>query len=128
MLIPMDTLPLRITKFDGRRNSYSAAERLRAELETWGISADVHEGYRLALAWVWVDLVVWCDVERFWWRTGWDEERKRAIYAWHPVADLGRAVRRIAFRYAELREGHPLSASVRAALKEEPDRRPAWPL
>ncbi|MFI7706291.1 hypothetical protein [Nonomuraea sp. NPDC049480] len=128
MLFSMDALPLHVTKFDSRWNSSSAAERLRAELETRGISADVHEGYRLALVWVWVGLVVWCDGEGFWWRTGWDEGRKRAVYAWHPVADLGRAVRRIAFRYAELREGHPLSALVRAALEEEPEPRAEWPL
>ncbi|GAA3215918.1 hypothetical protein [Nonomuraea helvata] len=124
----MDTLPPRVAKFDSDRNSYSVAERLRAELETRGISAEVHKGYRLALVWVWVGLVVWCDGERFWWRTGWDEGRKRAVYVWHPVADLARAVRRIAFRYAELREGHPLSTLVRAALEEELERRAALPL
>ncbi|MGP3920161.1 hypothetical protein [Nonomuraea sp. 10N515B] len=98
------------------------------ELENRGISADVHEGYQLALVSVWVGLVVWCDGERFWWRTGWDEGRKRAVYAWHPVADLSRAARRIAFRYAELREGHPLSAIVRVALERESEHRAALPL
>ena len=37
------------------------AERLRRELEQYGVAADVHEGFGLALVSVWVDLVVWTD-------------------------------------------------------------------
>ncbi len=74
------------------------------------IAADTHDGYGMALVSVWVGLVVWCDGEWFWWRSGWDERRKRAVYARHPAMDPSRAARRIAFRYADLREKRPLSA------------------
>ncbi len=92
------------------------AEELRAELGRLGIKADVHDGYGLALVSVWVGLVVWCKDDRYWWRTGWDARRHRPVYAWHPAMDTPRAARRIAFRYAELREAHPpseLTAGVR---------------
>ncbi|MGA4989521.1 hypothetical protein [Nonomuraea bangladeshensis] len=74
----------------------------------YGIQADLHAGYDLALVSVLVGLAVWCDGDRFWWRTGWDAERKRAIYAWHPAIEPERAARRIAFRYADLRAERPL--------------------
>ncbi|WP_370028601.1 hypothetical protein [Planotetraspora sp. GP83] len=45
------------------------AERLRVELERYGVAADVHEGYGLALASVWIDLVVWTDGRWFRWRS-----------------------------------------------------------
>ncbi|MFC6578129.1 hypothetical protein [Planomonospora parontospora] len=80
-----------------------AAEDLREALEREGITADVHDGYGLALVSVWVGLIVWCDGERFWWRTGWDDRRQRFTYAWHPAADPVRAARRVAFRYTALR-------------------------
>lgn len=80
-----------------------SAELLQRELRYSGIDADVHDGYGLALVSVWVGLVVWCDGGRFWWRTGWNPERHRVIYAWHPADDPFRAARRIARRYAELR-------------------------
>ncbi|WP_436757761.1 hypothetical protein [Streptosporangium sp. V21-05] len=86
-----------------------AAEELRTELGRLGIKADVHDGYGLALVSVWVGLVVWCKDDRYWWRTGWDARRHRPVYAWHPAMDAVRAARRIAFRYAELREIHPPS-------------------
>ncbi|MFI6183983.1 hypothetical protein ACIA8R_51220 [Nonomuraea sp. NPDC051191] len=80
------------------------AESLQAELQCVGIAADVHDGYGLALVSVWVGLVVWCDGERFWWRIGWDDRRKRCVYAWHPALDPSRAARRVAFRYGDLRQ------------------------
>ncbi|MEU7832967.1 MULTISPECIES: hypothetical protein [unclassified Nonomuraea] len=90
-----------------------SADLLRQTLQTeHGIQADIHVGYDLALVSVWVGLVVWCDGHRFWWRTGWDPERKRPVYAWHPAIEPGRAARRIAFRYADLRADHPLSQAI----------------
>ncbi|WP_157549174.1 hypothetical protein [Nonomuraea candida] len=83
-----------------------SAELLRDALRRDGINSDVHDGYGLALVSVWVGLVVWCDGERFWWRTGWNTDRRRVIYAWHPARDPFRAARRIAMRYAELRSRH----------------------
>ncbi|MBF8192168.1 hypothetical protein ITP53_42125 [Nonomuraea sp. K274] len=80
-----------------------SAEILQEALRRDGINADVHDGYGLALVSVWVGLVVWCDGARFWWRTGWNSERRRVIYAWHPASDPFRAARRIALRYAEIR-------------------------
>ncbi len=82
------------------------AERLAAALALQGIATDVHDGYGLALVSVWVDLVVWCNHERYWWRVGWDEARKRVVYAWHPATDPLRAANRIARRYAELQRKH----------------------
>ncbi|MEV4113701.1 hypothetical protein [Nonomuraea sp. NPDC049695] len=89
------------------------AELLQQALAQRGIAADVHAGYGLALVSVWVGLIVWCDGYRFWWRTGWDPDRKRAVYAWHPAIEPGRAARRVAFRYADIRAGHPLSPMIR---------------
>lgn len=86
-----------------------SAEVLREALLTeHGISADTHAGYDLALVSVWVGLVVWRDGEWFWWRAGWDEERKRVVYARHPATEPSRAARRVAFRYADLRRQHSL--------------------
>ncbi|MET9336512.1 hypothetical protein [Nonomuraea sp. NPDC003804] len=88
-----------------------SADILRdALLREHDIPADTHDGYGMVLVSVWVGLVVWCDGEWFWWRSGWDERRKRAVYARHPAIDPSRAARRIAFRYADLREKRPLSA------------------
>ncbi|GAA3447789.1 hypothetical protein [Planomonospora venezuelensis] len=88
--------------------SVIAAEELQTELERQGIAADVHDGYGLALVSVWVDLVVWSDGECYWWRTGWNTERRRTIYAWHPATDPVRAARRVARRYEDLRGTQPL--------------------
>ncbi|WP_030924352.1 hypothetical protein [Streptosporangium amethystogenes] len=82
------------------------AESLQAELDRLKISSDVHDGYGLALVSVWVGLVVWCDGDRFWWRTGWDVRRGRFVYAWHCSTEPARAARRVAFQYAHLREHH----------------------
>ncbi|WP_326826033.1 hypothetical protein [Streptosporangium sp. NBC_01756] len=87
----------------------AAIEWLKRELEALGIVADTHHGDRVALLSVWVDLVVWCDGHTYWWRVSWNAARQRATYARHPATEPGRAARRIAFRYAELRETHPLS-------------------
>ncbi|MEV6862719.1 hypothetical protein AB0M44_17190 [Streptosporangium subroseum] len=92
-----------------------AAEELRTHLEQQGITADVHDGYGLALVSVWVGLVVWCKDDRYWWRTGWDAQRQRFTYAWHPATDPIRAARRVAFRYAELRKIHPPSELMAGA-------------
>ncbi|HUR01093.1 MAG TPA: hypothetical protein VM347_00995 [Nonomuraea sp.] len=88
---------------------YHSAELLRQMLGRNGIASDVHEGYGLALVSVWVGLVVWCDGQYFWWRTGWNAERHRVIYAWHPAIDPERAARRISMYYASLRAMQPIS-------------------
>ncbi|WP_433367661.1 hypothetical protein [Streptosporangium sp. CA-115845] len=51
-------------------SAVEAAEELREALAQYGIAADVHDGYGLALVSVWVDLIVWCREGQFWWRTG----------------------------------------------------------
>jgi hypothetical protein len=96
----------------GMASSYalSSAECLRRVLRSRGCVADVHDGYGLALVSVWVGLVIWCDGERFWWRSGWDERRNRAVYAWHPSTDPDRAADRIRRRYEQLRTSHGLPA------------------
>ena len=97
-----------------------SAEVLQDVLRSNGIDSDVHDGYGLALVSVWVGLVVWCDGWRFWWRTGWNAERHRVIYAWHPVSDPFRAARRIAMRYAELRSQENPVGSVPLGTSAEP--------
>lgn len=94
-----------------------SAELLQDALRRDGINSDVHDGYGLALVSVWVGLVVWCDGGRFWWRTGWNVDHHRVIYAWHPASDPFRAARRIAMRYAELRSRQ---TSIRSATSAEP--------
>lgn len=89
-----------------------AAARLQEALKDHGITADVHDGYGLALVSVRVGLVVWCDSHRYWWRTGGDTRRKSVMYAWHPVIEPVRAARRVAFRCAELSRHHPHSQVV----------------
>jgi hypothetical protein len=90
-----------------------SADLLRRTLQTeHGIQADIHAGYDLALVSVCVGLAVWCDGDRFWWRTGWDPKHKRAVYAWHPAIEPERAARRIAFRYTDLRADHSLSQAI----------------
>ncbi len=89
-----------------------AAEALADALAARGISADVHDGYGLALVSVWVGLVVWCHDGRYWWRSAWDARRQRVIYAWHPYTEPAGAAHRIALRYARLRESQPLCAPI----------------
>ncbi|NUW44863.1 hypothetical protein [Nonomuraea rhodomycinica] len=93
-------------------SSLDAAAHLQRELNHLGIPSDVHDGYGLALVSVWVGLVVWCDCERYWWRTGWDPGRKRAIYAWHPILEPARAAGRVARRYADVRQSHRWSNEI----------------
>ncbi|WP_343955188.1 hypothetical protein [Nonomuraea longicatena] len=90
-----------------------SAERLRDVLRAaHEIEADVHNGYGLALVSVWVGLVVWCDPNRFWWRLYWNAWQRRPVYAHHPVTDVTRAARRIALRYADLRQAQALCDPV----------------
>ena len=95
--------------------SLEAAEQLRQELSHLGIASDVHDGYGLALVSVWVGLVVWYRHDGFWWRTGWDADRKRAVYARHPLHEPERAARRVAYRYAEVRRSYPPPALIDGA-------------
>ncbi|MEU7832756.1 MULTISPECIES: hypothetical protein [unclassified Nonomuraea] len=95
--------------------SLDAAEQLRRELRHLNILSDVHDGYGIALVSVWVGLIVWCHHDGFWWRTGWEPNRKRAVYACHPLLEPGRAAHRVAFRYAEVRRSHPLSPMIDGA-------------
>ncbi|NUW33655.1 hypothetical protein HTZ77_19770 [Nonomuraea sp. SMC257] len=102
---------------DGRpaRSTLPVAEsatQLQRALDDHQIGSDVHQGYGLALVSVWVGLVVWCDGERYWWRTGWDALRKRVVYAWHPALEPVRAARRVALRYTYLRDNHPHSELI----------------
>ncbi|MFI7225368.1 hypothetical protein ACIBO5_19310 [Nonomuraea angiospora] len=92
--------------------SLDAAQQLQRKLIHLNISSDVHDGYGIALVSVWAGLLVWCCHDAFWWHTGWEPGRKRAVYAWHPLPEPGRAARRIAMRYAELRRAHPHSPLV----------------
>ncbi|GLW20687.1 hypothetical protein Mame01_07300 [Microbispora amethystogenes] len=83
------------------------AEQLRVELEQYGIAADVHEGYGLALVSVWVELVVWTDGGYFRWRSGRTSTSGRAVYAFAPTSDIVTAARRVAHRYGQLRQQYP---------------------
>ncbi|GGT31526.1 hypothetical protein ACFFV7_47925 [Nonomuraea spiralis] len=88
-----------------------SAELLRTVLrEEHGVQADTHIGYGLALVAVWAGLVIWCDGEWYRWRAGWDDRRKRVLYARDPAVEPSRAARRIALRYAELRGSYERSA------------------
>ncbi|MEV0589317.1 hypothetical protein [Nonomuraea sp. NPDC050310] len=77
--------------------------RLSGALAEFDISADVNGGHGLAVVPVWADLTVWCDLQWFWWRTGLNSHTHRPVYAYHPVTDVTRAARRVAFSYADLR-------------------------
>ncbi|MGW4793957.1 hypothetical protein ACWEPC_16290 [Nonomuraea sp. NPDC004297] len=89
-----------------------SAELLQQALAEKGVTADVHDGYGLALVSVWVGLVVWCDGQQFWWRTGWNAARRRVVYAWHPAIDPVRAAHRVAMLYADLRSAHPATGPL----------------
>jgi hypothetical protein len=89
-----------------------SADALRRALAEHDIASDVHDGYGLALVSVWVGLVVWCDGAWFWWRVGWNERRRRVMYARHPADEPARAARRVSFRYAELYRDHPHSGLI----------------
>jgi hypothetical protein len=81
----------------------AVADQLRRELSQDGITADVNDGYGLAVVSVWRGLLVWTNGDLFWWLTGWNHRRHRPVYASHPTSDPKRAARRIAARYANLR-------------------------
>jgi hypothetical protein len=98
-----------------------AAAALADALAAGGISTDVHDGYGLSLVSVWIGLVVWCDGEWYWWRAGWDDRRKRVLYARHTAGEPSRAARRIAFRLADLqRHHHLLSETICDLSSPEP--------
>lgn len=101
-----------------------AADALADALAAHGVSADVHDGYGLSLVSVWVGLVVWCDGDWYWWRAGWDDRRKRVLYARHPAIEPSRAARRVAFRYADLQRRHPLSETIRSLRPESTEASP----
>ncbi len=61
---------------------------------------------------VWIGLIVWCEEGMYWWRTGWNPHRQRAIYAWHSSTEPARTAHRVALRYAHLRMAHPLSSLI----------------
>ncbi|GGT00506.1 hypothetical protein GCM10010156_68240 [Planobispora rosea] len=83
--------------------SVAVADQLQRELAEHGITADVNDGYGLAVVSAWRGLVVWTNGDLFWWCAGWNAQRGRPVYACHPAADPKRAARRIAVRYKDLR-------------------------
>ncbi|MEQ4721603.1 hypothetical protein [Nonomuraea sp. B19D2] len=85
----------------------AVADQLRRELSQHGITADVNDGYGLAVVSIWRGLAVWTNGDLFWWCSGWNDRRDRPVYAWHPTADPTRAARRIAARYRDLRATDP---------------------
>lgn len=93
-----------------------AAGKLRDALAQHKITADVHDGYGLALVSVWAGLVVWSNGDRFWWNAGWDDRRRCAVYASQPTSETVRAAQRIAFRYVELRKSHPRSEPIAESM------------
>lgn len=81
-----------------------AARALQAQLVELGITADVNDGYGLAVVSVGVDLVVWCSLENYRWRNGTMETWVGPRYASHPITDPLRAAVRVSRRYCQLRE------------------------
>jgi hypothetical protein len=92
-----------------------AAQQLVAALAKEGITADVHYDFGAPMVSVWVGLIVWCEDWMYWWRTGWNPRRHRAIYAGHPFSQPTRAAHRVTLRYTELRMTHPLSPMIAGA-------------
>jgi hypothetical protein len=89
------------------------AHQLREELERFGIAADVHDGYGRALVSIWVDLVVWCQPRAYYWWSGRVSPLTgRRTYCYGPADDPATVARRVAARYAQLRNGHPLSPLI----------------
>ncbi|MFG1685333.1 hypothetical protein ACGFNP_34590 [Nonomuraea sp. NPDC049269] len=89
-----------------------SAHALRYALAEQDIASDIHAGYGLALVSVRVGLVVWCDGNWFWWRVGWNDRRKRVLYARHPADEPVRAARRVAFRCEEVYRHNPHSELI----------------
>ncbi|GAA3424609.1 hypothetical protein GCM10018953_17920 [Streptosporangium nondiastaticum] len=104
--------------FVGEVGPVDAAEALRTALAEHEITADVHDGYGLAVVSVWVDLLVWCDGRRFWWRTDWNARQHRPVYAWHSALEPVQAARRVARRYADLRHERPARPEERSACPQ----------
>lgn len=92
-------------------SALETANELHAALTRLGISADVHEGRGLALVSVWTGLVVWTDGFWYRWWTGRRSQTGRWLYAHHSASGPERAARRIAARYAELREASSIVAA-----------------
>jgi hypothetical protein len=90
-----------------------AAHRLREELHRHGIAADVHDGFGRALVSVWVDLVVWCHpTAYYWWSGRISPQTRQRTYCYSPTNDPVTTARRVAARYAQLRNEHPLSPLI----------------
>lgn len=92
----------------GRSPVAVAALRLCRELESFGITADPHEGDRVAALSVCAGLVIWCengsaDMRYRWWTGRVSERTGRWVYTWCPADDPSTAARRVATRYRELR-------------------------
>lgn len=79
------------------------AARLRTALAELGIDSHVNGGHDLAVVSVWTGLTIWCNLQWFWWRTGWNRETRRPLYTHHPVASLTPAARRVASDLALMR-------------------------
>ncbi|MDX3105368.1 hypothetical protein ACIBO5_00195 [Nonomuraea angiospora] len=92
-------------------SALETADELRAALARMGIPGDVHEGRGLALVSVWTGLVVWTDGLWYRWWTGRRSQTGRWLYAHHSAFEPERAARRIAARYAELREATSIVAA-----------------
>ncbi|WP_424536680.1 hypothetical protein ACOZ38_43600 [Sphaerisporangium viridialbum] len=95
-----------------------AALRLSRELESFGITADPHEGDRVAALSVCAGLVIWCESGpgglRYRWWTGRVSERTgRWVYTWCSTHAPESAARRVAMRYRELRGLNAESGSGR---------------
>lgn len=100
-----------------------AAERLRAELERYGVRADVHECDGVALVSVRLDVLVWVEAGpeglRYRWWTGRRSNRTGFyVYAESAAHAVEEAARRISTRYREVLVGHPasLTSPVRSAV------------
>ncbi|GAA1255285.1 hypothetical protein GCM10009677_01410 [Sphaerisporangium rubeum] len=88
-----------------RRAAARAAYRLRGVLEGHGISGRVREGRGVALVEVCADLVAWTDGRcYFWWSGVVSETTRRRTYSYGPADDPVTTARRVAGRYAQLRE------------------------
>ena len=100
------------------------ANRLRDELALQGITADVHDGYGVALVLVWVDLVVWveCGIDGVWryiWWTGRiNPKTGRWVYTRCPFTGVSSVARLVGERYRELLERHPWSPVIAEVVSE----------
>lgn len=91
-----------------------AALRMRAELEGQGITAQVREGYGLALVQVHPDLVVWSEIGPEglwfrWWSGRLSDRTGRYVYSVCPASAVELAARAVAARFRDLRVAGPLA-------------------